>query len=195
MSIVDYGTYSPSIDTTYFPGTNASEYWASTINAGNSSCAWYVFFSSGHVTAYYDKSYSYYVRCVRGQELSFGNFNDNGDGTVTDNNTGLIWQQDEGGQKTWEDSITYCEGLSLAGYTDWRLPNIKELDSITDDTLFNPAIDTNFFSDAQMSYYWSSTTYASGSSNAWDVAFTGATNSYTHSKSSNYYVRCVRAGQ
>ena len=195
MSIVNYGTYDPSIDTTYFPGTSASEYWASTTNASNSSCAWCVFFSNGHLTAYYDKSYSYYVRCVRGQELSFGNFTDNGNGTVTDDNTGLMWQQGEGGQKVWEDAISYCEGLSLAGHTDWRLPNIKELDSIADDTLFNPAIDTNFFSDAQMSYYWSSTTSAGSSYIAWSVYFSSGRVNDFYYKSDSRYVRCVRAGQ
>jgi len=123
-----------------------------------------------------------------------GDFTDNGDGTVTDNNTGLIWQQGEGGQKTWEDAISYCEGLSLAGYTDWRLPNIKELESITDDTLYDPAIDTNFFPDAYASLYWSCTTYANGSSYAWPVDFSYGDVDYS-SKTDSNYVRCVRAGQ
>jgi len=123
-----------------------------------------------------------------------GDFTDNGDGTVTDNNTGLIWQQGEGGQKTWEDAISYCEGLSLAGYTDWRLPNIKELESITDDTLYDPAIDTNFFPDAYASYYRSSTNFASSSSDVWSVYFINGF-VYYYSKAGNDYVRCVCAGQ
>jgi len=48
-------------------------------------------------------------------------YTDNGDGTVTDNVTGLMWQQGEVGSMNWEDAITCCEALSLAGYTDWRL--------------------------------------------------------------------------
>jgi len=76
-----------------------------------------------------------------------GDFTDNGNGSVTDNNTGLMWQQGEGGQMMWEDAITYCEGLSLAGFTDWRLPNKNELNSIIDYEKRLPAIDTNFFPD------------------------------------------------
>jgi len=127
-------------------------------------------------------------------DVMAGDFTDNGDGTVTDDNTGLVWQEGEGGQKTWEDAISYCEDLSLAGYTDWRLPNIKELESITEDTLYNPAIDTNFFPDANASYYWSSTTSANSSSGAWRVAFSNGLVCNDH-KTNNSYVRCVRAGQ
>jgi len=116
------------------------------------------------------------------------------DGTVTDNNTGLTWQQGEGGLKTWEDAISYCEGLSLAGYTDWRLPNIKEIESITDYTLYNPVIDTNFFPDVETLWYWSSTIDAGLSSAAWYVYFNNGY-VYNNLKTNNYYVRCVRGGQ
>jgi len=105
-----------------------------------------------------------------------------------------MWQQGEGGQKTWEDAITYCEGLSLAGYTDWRLPNIKELESITDDSIYSPAIDTNYFPDANASSYWSSTTSVEYSPDAWLVfSSSGYVNSSDKSVSS--YVRCIRGGQ
>jgi hypothetical protein len=193
MSIVNCNTYGPSINTFYFSGTNESYYWSSTTSAGNSSSAWFVDFDYGYVD-FSTKSFPGYVRCVRGQELSFGNFTDNDNGTVTDNNTGLIWQQGEGGKKTWEDAITYCEDLSLAGYTDWRLPNKNELNSIIDYEIYDPAIDTNFFSNVYASYYWSSTTYVSSSSSAWGVYFYDG---YVDGgdKSGSNYVRCVRAGQ
>jgi len=193
MSIVNCDTYYPSIDTTYFPGTNASDYWSSTTSVINLSNAWYVYFYLGRVYER-SKSDSYYVRCVRGQELSFGNFTDNGDGTVTDDNTGLMWQQGEGGQKTWEDAISYCENLSIAGYTNWRLPNKNELNSIIDYETYNPAIDINFFPDANASNYWLSTTHAYDSSFAWRVRFyKGGVDE--GDKSILYYVRCVRGGQ
>ena len=67
MSIVNYGTYNPSINTTYFPNTNSSYGWSSTTYAVNTSNAWVVNFYHGYVTSYGNKSDDYYsVRCVRG---------------------------------------------------------------------------------------------------------------------------------
>ncbi len=66
--------------------------------------------------------------------------------------------------------LAVCEGLSLANQTDWRLPNVKELESITDDNRENPAI-APIFTGAIASYYWSSTTYADYSGFAWFVNF------------------------
>ncbi|MEI6209008.1 MAG: DUF1566 domain-containing protein [Desulfuromonadales bacterium] len=86
---------------------------------------------------------------------------DNGNKTVTDGKTGLVWQQEEPGAMTWGNALTYCEGLTLAGQSDWRLPNIKELEALTDDAKYSPAIDKTYFPYANASYYWSSTTYAS----------------------------------
>lgn len=68
--------------------------------------------------------------------------NNNGNGTVTDSSTGLVWQQAEPGTMSWDSALAYCEGLSLTGANDWRLPNIKELESLTDDTRISPALDT-----------------------------------------------------
>ena len=127
-------------------------------------------------------------------DVMAGDFTDNGDGTVTDDNTGLMWQQGEGGQKTWEDAISYCENLSIAVYTDWRLPDKNELNSIIDYESYHPAIDTTYFPGASASTYWSSTTDANHSSFAWLVYLYGG-NAYYRPKSYNRDVRCVRAGQ
>ena len=124
-----------------------------------------------------------------------GSFTDNGNGTVSDSNTGLMWQrEDDNTIRTWESAITYCEGLSLGSYTDWRLPNIKELKSIVDNTKYDPAINTTYFPNTNSSYYWSSTTSAGVSSYAWFVFFYDGYVSYGN-KSKYYYVRCVRGGQ
>ena len=89
---------------------------------------------------------------------AFGELVDNGDGTVTDASTGLMWQQAEAGAMNWEAALVYCENLELAGHDDWRLPNLNELLSIVDYELYDPAIDTTFFPGAMSSEYWSSTT-------------------------------------
>jgi hypothetical protein len=121
-------------------------------------------------------------------------FTYNGNGTVTDSKTGLMWQQGEPGYMAWDSALSYCEGLSLGGHSGWRLPNIKELESLTDDTRWNPAIDTAFFPNAYASGYWSSTTCANYPGSAWGVGFFYGFVGYDL-KSDYYYVRCVRGGQ
>ncbi len=124
-------------------------------------------------------------------------FYPHGDGTVTDNATGLMWQQEDDNNitRTWQQALAYCESLELPeGVTGWRLPNVKELESLTDDSRFNPAIDPAAFPDTNASNYWSSSTNANYPNSAWFVYF-GSGYVYGTSKSSNYYVRCVRDGQ
>jgi len=116
----------------------------------------------------------------------------NGDGTVTDNVTGLMWQrEDDNVARTWANAITYCEGLTLAGHADWRLPDEYELQSIMDYGRYNPAIDTAAFPETNSSYYWSSSTYAGYPDGAWDLYFTSGYVGYDD-KTYTGYVRCVR---
>ena len=192
QGIVDYGPSMPSIDTTYFPGTDSSEYWSSSIYAYNMGLAWYVDFRNGTVN-WNSGSYDGYVRCVRG-EIATQSFTDQGNGTVTDNVTGLKWQQeDDDVGKNWEEALAYCETLTLAGHTDWRLPDSKELRSIVDNTRWGPSIDTTYFPGTNSSIYWSSSTYtyASLTQGALSVTFFhGYVGSY--SKTYSMFVRCVR---
>ena len=101
----------------------------------------------------------------KGYPLSGPRFTDNENGTVTDNATGLMWAKDgqgagcyNGGSIRWAQALTYAEGLTFAEYTDWRVPNIKELLSIVDFSKRQPAID-EIFVNTEVAYYWSSTTY------------------------------------
>ena len=69
-------------------------------------------------------------------DVALAIFTDNGDGTVTDTATGLMWQKDtQGGQMDWDSAITYCENLSLAGHSDWYLPDLDELKSLIDTSI------------------------------------------------------------
>ena len=126
--------------------------------------------------------------------LMAGDFVDNGDGTVTDHNTNLMWQQGENWGMNWEAALTCCENLELAEYDDWRLPNVKELESITEETIYAPAIDTRYFPGTHSTFYWSSSTDVGNTSFAWRVDFNDG---YVPgiNKSNSYYVRCVRVGQ
>lgn len=115
----------------------------------------------------------------------------NGDGTVTDNVTGLLWQRaDDGVMRTWEEALDYCETRTLAGRRDWRLPNIRELKSIVD-RLYDPAIDPAF--ECRSDVYWSGSTIAGSPHCAWGVRFDSGYNSW-YSKDGSMYVRCVCAG-
>jgi hypothetical protein len=123
-------------------------------------------------------------------------FEDNGDGTVTDHDIGLIWQQGESAMKDWETSCAYCASLSLAGQSDWRLPNIEELKSIVDYNKYDPAINTTFFPDfpkVKHSYYWSSTTHSNMTSYAGAVLFFSGGVFYGF-MGGDHFARCVRGG-
>lgn len=93
---------------------------------------------------------------------------DNGDGTVTDTCTGLMWQRETArGPYTWQQALQYCEGLNLAGHGDWRLPDVHELQSIVDYGRRRPSIDPTL--DGTSSVYWSATEYVAADLYAWAV--------------------------
>ncbi len=134
--------------------------------------------------------YRMYVRLVRGN-TAYGKNNliDNGDGTISDLATGLMWQKaDDGVARNWEETLVYAEGQSLAGHNDWRLPNIKELQSIVDYTrapqttqspAISPLFETTEINDPEggsghFPHFWSSTVHLDGlepESNACYIAF------------------------
>jgi hypothetical protein len=211
ISIVDYGVSfpGPTIKAAYFPNTiagSASLYWTSTQLASAATSAWYTSFDYGSVYNV-SKSTSYYVRCMRGNATA-QSFTPNGN-TVTDNRTGLTWQKCAAGQNdttcsgtstryNWNGALSYCNNLSLANQTDWRIPSAKEFESLTDDTKFNPSIDTtNFPNTDYVHYWWSSTTSASSPNYAWYAAFGGGSVVSSGDKDplGNLNVRCVRGGQ
>jgi len=198
-SIVDYGRHRPAIGTDYFPNTVYAislYYWSSTTYASNTSNAWRMYFRYGGDDNR-NKSDSYLVRAVRGgQPRPLDYLTDNGDGTVTDTTTGLMWEQATvTNSQDWFGGLNYCENLTLAEYQDWRLPNMKELASLSDLGRHDPAVDTGYFPDTASSNYWSSTTYAHSTGLAWRV---NAHHGHTHSplsKPSIHHVRAVRGGQ
>jgi len=215
MSLVDFSIPSPgpTIQTTYFKNTpSLSRYWSSTtMGAGNpaySTTGWAMDFGYGDMYGTL-RTDTYFVRCVRGQQTA-QNFIDNHDATVTDTRTGLTWQQCTVGQDpstncggsytifTWDNAVSYCNDLvfppSGAVFSDWRLPNPKEFESLQDDSLWNPSINRTFFPNNPMSAYHTSTTDASTPTHNWWAGFVGNTNGSNIKKNSVGVVRCVRGG-
>jgi hypothetical protein len=127
-----------------------------------------------------------------------GGYIDNGDGTVTDTATGLMWQQGTVSAKnSWQTAMDYAETLSLSGFSDWRLPDINELQSLVDYSRWNPAIDTSIFPGIVWPYYWTSTTYTytSGTYIARVVGFENGNTGGFNKLSGATGVRAVRGGQ
>lgn len=134
-------------------------------------------------------------------------FTDNGNGTITDKDTGLMWQKGENAAEfNWyQASGTYdekfnsstqnvCGSLSLAG-GGWRLPTLTELQSLVEESL-KPTINTTYFPNVHANSYWSSTTYANNTDYAWIVDFDyGYVGYHFFYKDYSSYVRCVRSGQ
>ncbi|MBN2575722.1 MAG: DUF1566 domain-containing protein [Deltaproteobacteria bacterium] len=126
---------------------------------------------------------------------NLASYTDNGDGTVTDNVTGLMWQQAVApGTYDWEGAKAYCPTLTLAGHGDWRLPTRIELVSLVDLGRSNPAIDTTYFPGTPSTEFWSSSPLAGSSlpSRAWYVSvIAGGLAGYADEFIPND-VRCVR---
>ena len=236
--VVKYSHKGAMIESRYFPNTQQSMYWSSTTNADFTDRAWSVPFYDTMIHGVHDfinpKEHGYYARAVRGGKsellsnlaiLSFDavdsdskddastaacGYTDNGDGTVTDPSNSLMWQQKTTSPTmTWEQALTYCEGLNLGGYTDWRLPTIKELRGLVDFSLYNLAINKTYFPHTAV-FYWSSTTCEPHTNTVWGVVSStgyaryGYKNEglhynglagYIYCKYNGYYVRAVRGGQ
>ena len=115
---------------------------------------------------------------------------------VVDENRGLMWQDNRAAKETkrvWSGAKSYCRNLTFAGYSDWYLPGIKELESIAQPDNYANAI-AKVFQNVTPGNYWSSSEHQSYSDYAWHVGFKyGYSNLYN--KSTKVYVRCVRAGQ
>jgi hypothetical protein len=185
----------PFIDTTAFTfeyGDTANgerfidaQYWSSTHYVGTTmkgaDTAFGVNFADGRIKGYPTADNSeHYVRYVRGnQNYGENDYVANNNGTISDRATGLMWSQaDSGAAMSWEEALAYAENATVGGYSDWRLPNAKELQSIVDysrapdatapaqrgaaiDTLFT-STDIGAAGDPDYGYYWSGTTHVDG---------------------------------
>ena len=207
----------PYIDTDYFNfyydqrKSYTGSYWTSTTtvmmedlgDTGDTQERNYGFnWADGHLKSYQDGytldgdstgfSIPAGVRAVRGEEGVIGanDYQDNGDGTVTDNATGLMWSQSDADYAMdWEEALAYAQESELAGYDDWRLPTPKELQSLVEyGKATIPAIDTDYFDlHVDDAYVWTGTTSGDfpqmavyiAFGHAWGIEITGSSNEGT----------------
>ena len=115
---------------------------------------------------------------------------------VVDKKTGLSWQQSTMSAESWDAGGAYCAGLgALIGGNGWRLPTIRELQTIVDYSQTAPTIDPTAFPGTPRDYFWSASSLAGSSSEAWFVAFGSSGYSGYGSKGQSLSVRCVSSSK
>ena len=145
FSIFNHNNGNPALNITYFPSNSvgaADYWWTSDIYGSSTTNVWCSNAGGGLGGKPKSETISaggvlrYSARYVRGAKPTNGhNYLNNGDGTITDLDMGLMWTQLPGAGTTWDAALSYAENLTFAGFTDWRLPNVKELQTLTDYTL------------------------------------------------------------
>ena len=178
-TILSFSRVSPALNKDFFPYYSYSipsdlYYWTTSEYHDDPTQVWIILISFGLIEEgpkTEDPPLFHKVRCVRGNTLPVASYLDNGDGTVTDTVTGLMWEQktDDGGSQdmdnlyTWKDALAYCESLILGEHNDWRLPNPKEFERVIELGRSSPAIDTTYFPntnytpDENDGFYWTGT--------------------------------------
>ncbi len=226
-SLLDASQHSPALPVGHpFTGVLNNNYWTSTTTPFNANEAWQILVSSGFM-ANLSKTSPYQVWPVRdgvggtlvlprtGQTTSHRagddgalqkgvawpspRFTDNGNGTVTDNLTGLTWVKAPhalpgNAAMKWSDAIDFCNALTYATRSDWRLPNERELRSLLDASQHSPALPAGHpFTGVLNNNYWTSTTPPFNANEAWQILVSSGFMANL-SKTSLYQVWPVRGG-
>ncbi len=195
--IVNPDRYWPTLNPDYFPNSQKPDphYWSYDLLHSDINQAYIVLFGYGDIDCA-KRTELKYVRAVRGDAVwEQDDYMVNGDGTVTDRFTGLMWQQATSqNEMDWEAALTYCEELSLAGYDDWRLPNRNELQSLVDKQPEPGASLTinQAFPDTRGENYWTSTSNAIIPNAAYCISFHEGVLFGRGPKNHPYWVRAVR---
>lgn len=200
FSILNHDKINPALDTIYFTKTLAEYWWSIDKQIDDATKIWVTNAGGGigahpkNETISAGGTKRFHVRAVRNvTSNSSVRFRDNNNGTITDLLTGLMWQKNLSSTgMTWEQALSYCESNTLAGYSDWRLPNIKELQSLNNVLLKNPSIDTSFFKNISSSNYCSSTTAYGQNTKAMYINLAYGLVTYEN-KTNVYNVICVRS--
>ena len=234
-SLVNYGSADSAqwLDSEGFVNIKSTYYWSSTTYLGNASKEWMVNMSTGiEKVGSRGNAYILAVRIVATGNIANTSqtviytpadesaiqekiewptprFTDNGDGTVTDTLTGLIWLKDAGClKKRWNDALNsmldfnvnpqrYACAEYAGNYSDWRLPNVKEMESMVNYEVADTSgwLNSVGFTNVKSSGYWSSTTSQRSGAQAWMFNFKKSSKiKILKSKKAASYVWPVRGG-
>jgi hypothetical protein len=199
-SILIHQNSNPAINTNFFTLTTAEYWWTSVFENNSTTKVWCTnagggignhpkieTISAGGTKKFHARA----VRTVTTPTTITNHFTDNGD-TITDNLTQLIWQKiPNTAALTWEQALVYAEGLTIGTSSDWRLPNIKELQSLNNELATNPSVFSPYFSIVGIHNYWSSTTLPNPTLSAWYWSTAFGITTYSAKTGTNYVI-CVR---
>lgn len=197
MTLADYGNATSVLNSVFVNRVETTSFSANE-NPDHSGFVYYMSFDYGNTT-YMDATGSTSTRCVRGAKQSRGTFTrDDVNDIVTHVETGLQWQDNavvDTNQYIWTGAVNYCNNLSLGGYTDWRLPSIKELESIIDYDPAHSPVDSAFQNGLTRGL-WASTTNPVAIGFGYMFSQNTRTMLTGYIKAFNYgFMRCVRAGE
>lgn len=200
-SLVNLQNNNPALNKNYF--TSIAEYWWSSQTQSNDTNRIWVVNSGGGIGNHLKsetisaggtkKFHVFAVRQVLEPTVLVKRFVSQNSVVFLDSVTSLIWQiQSNYPKMDWENALGYAENLSSGGYTDWRLPNIKELQSLSDYTLIGPAFPTAI-ANLGIKNYWSGTSLGNQQTKAWYWNTQYGITTYANKTDSNYVI-CVRGG-
>ncbi|HCL55547.1 MAG TPA: hypothetical protein DHW82_00855 [Spirochaetia bacterium] len=145
-------------------------------------------------------------------EKNTAHYRKNGDGTVKDTKTGILWQEKDGGEMNWEEAKSYCKNLKLGGQ-EWRLPSIEELRTLVEGckkgriggeycASYKGSGEKGFYwqkgvwdyQGDKYGFFWSSSPYIESTAFAWVIHFYDGSFGYSFETIKNF-VRCTGAGQ
>ena len=189
LTLVDFtrsGYNTQVSDPTAFPDTPRETFWSSSPHAGTSGDAWDIRFGDGSLVDDL-ASFAYRVRCARGSRCyPKSRFQVLPGGLVSDQLTELVWQQ-----RANPTAMRLSDAETSCANAGFRLPTMKELESLVDLTMSHPSIDQQAFPNTPGDWFWASSLQGSSSFYAWIVLFADGGSSVTDVMSF-YKLRCVR---
>lgn len=200
FSILHHGFQNPPLDLSVFTNTGAEYWWTGERQTNNPDKVWVTNAGGGignhpkGETISAGGTKKFHVRAVRDvapPPMIFTQFTD-ADSIILDHLTGLEWQRFAiPDSMTWENALVYAEHLELQGKSDWRLPNIKELESLNDETQSQPSVSADYFQGINSEKFWSGTSLPNQPVQAWfmDTRFGVVSH---EQKTIQNHVLCVR---